>query len=109
MSSNVCRPLKRAKSTVGVPLSNGTLVPPEVMALTLSSCTENEVTAATGASVPTTKAGPVAASEVTLPGVMLLVHPATDNTATVSKGSASRKNLSCEWGDIFGLFLYASP
>ena len=34
-SSRVWRPLKRAKSTVGVPLTSDTLVPPEVMALTL--------------------------------------------------------------------------
>jgi hypothetical protein len=38
--------------------------------------------------------------------VMPLVHPVTANTATVSKGAASRKSLSCDGGNIFGLFSF---
>src|ERR1039458_2631228 len=54
MSSNVCSPLKRAKSTVGVPLISETLCPLELMASMLLICTANELTLAKGASVPTT-------------------------------------------------------
>src|SRR5258708_5480118 len=58
MSSSVCRPLKRAKSTVGEPLSSATLLPLASVAVMLFTCTAKEVTLASGASVPITKAGP---------------------------------------------------
>ena len=54
--------MKRAKSTVGVPLTRDTPVPLQsldVKASTAVSTTENEVTLAMGASVPTTNDAPV--------------------------------------------------
>jgi hypothetical protein len=95
-SSIVWSPLKRAKSTVGVPLSNGTLLPLASMASTLSTCTAKEVTLDIGASVPTTNAGPVSAFgvDVELPELEPLLQPAASSTAAVSKGRATLKRLS---------------
>ena len=59
MSSMVCRPLKRAKSTVGVPLISETLSPLASDGVDALNWTANEVTEAMGASVPMTKDGPV--------------------------------------------------
>ena len=69
MSSMVCRPLKRAKSTVGVPLISETVSPLASMALTLVNCTAKEVTEDMGASVPMTKDAPVG------PVAVLAVEP----------------------------------
>src|SRR5271166_3050000 len=80
MSSRVCRPLKRAKSTVGVPLMRETLSPLEAMALMLINWTEKEVTLAMGASVPTTKAGPVTLPVAVVPS-MELPQPAASSEA----------------------------
>ena len=57
ISSSVCRPLKRAKSTVGVPLISETVVPFNSVATMELIWTANEVTAAIGASVPMTNDG----------------------------------------------------
>jgi hypothetical protein len=95
MSSSVCSPLNRAKSTVGVPLINDIVVPLESVAVTLSTGTENETTLATGASVPTTKAGPVRASDE-LPGLptRLLTQPEMSNAKAVNDKDAMDKNLT---------------
>jgi hypothetical protein len=99
MSIRVCNPLKRAKSTVGVPLSNATPVPlqsVDVYALIAESCTLNEVTAAIGASVPTTKEDPVGEVELVLmepDDVEPLPHPAMRNEPTASVTIEGRKSL----------------
>jgi len=101
MSIKVCRPLNRAKSTVGVPLTSDTPVPlqsVEVYALIAESCTANDVTLAIGASVPTTKDDPV--GELELPLVELvdnvpLAHPAIRNEPTASARMDGRKTLPC--------------
>ena len=67
MSINVCRPLKRAKSTVGEPLVNCTVLPFWSVAEMLT-CTLNEMTLAIGASVPTTNEEPVTVCELGVVG-----------------------------------------
>jgi hypothetical protein len=96
MSSKVCKPLKRAKSTVGVPLSNDTLLPLESVALMLSTGTVNETTLAIGASVPTTNDGPVCVAAVIgkVPFIPL-VQPATTSAAAVRHTSAIGKDFKC--------------
>src|SRR5579871_1849389 len=76
ISSNVCNPLKRAKSTVGEPLSNCTVLPLPSVAVMLCTCTEKDVTLAIGASVPTTNDDPVTASELAEEFVIVALHPA---------------------------------
>jgi hypothetical protein len=68
------------------------------------SCTENEVTLADGASVPTTNAGPVTALVVVPVETMPLVHPVAAMAATASNRQASFENLFWEQGDMIGLF-----
>jgi hypothetical protein len=87
--------LKRAKSTEGVPLINDVVVPLESIALTLSIGTVNETTLAAGASVPTIKAGPVAAFDEppTLP-TRLLAQPDNSNAAAVNDKNAMGKDLT---------------
>jgi hypothetical protein len=77
--------LKRAKSTVGLPLISDTLVPLELSAVTLSTGTENETILVAGASVPITKAAPDSAAGVD-PSEPLreLVQPAMSNAEAVS-------------------------
>ena len=94
MSSSVCRPLKRAKSTVGVPLTSETLVPAEVRALTLISWTLNEMTPAAGASVPMTKALPVVAEGVVVEdGLVVVEQPMVNNAAKAVVKSAGSNFL----------------
>jgi hypothetical protein len=79
---------------VGVPLIKDMVVPLELVAVTLSTGTENETTLATGASVPTIKAGPVIASGE-LPGLptRLLTQPDRSNATAVNDKDAMDKNL----------------
>jgi hypothetical protein len=72
----------------------------------LSICTENEVTLAMGASVPTTKLGPEVALFM-LALFMELLQPAARKTPAVSKGRASLKSLLDNVADISGASLSA--
>src|SRR5579871_5617831 len=94
MSINVCSPLKRAKSTVGEPLVNCTVLPLESLAEMLI-CTLKEMTLAIGASVPTTKDEPVTVC-VLLVGVEeveLLPQPVARRVATVNATRDGRASL----------------
>jgi hypothetical protein len=79
---------------VGVPLSRFTGVPPpEGVAVMLVIWTLKEMTLAMGASVPTTKAGPVEVEdplEFAVETREPLPQPAATNAAAVSERSASR-------------------
>jgi hypothetical protein len=77
-----------------VPLSSGTLVPLEFIAETVTG-TENETILVAGASVPTTKAGPVSAAgvEEVIEPVTELVQPATSNAAAVNEVNTMGKDL----------------
>ena len=68
MSISVCRPLKRAKSTVGEPLSQLHAYCRSASVAEMLTCTLNEMTLAIGASVPTTKEEPVTVCELLLVG-----------------------------------------
>src|SRR5579863_5769826 len=88
MSTSVCSPLKRAKSTVGAPLTSETPVPLQSLeekAWTEDSTTEKEVTLAIGASVPTTKDDPVGESELPDPELEVVTpaQPAASSEPTV--------------------------
>src|SRR5579863_1409908 len=101
-SNRVCSPLKRAKSTEGVPLIIGTGVPPPWgLRSTLSIVTANETTDATvgGASVPTTKVEPVVVDVPELP-INPLVQPATASTAVATGTSANLMSILHVLGDI---------
>lgn len=79
MSRSVCRPLNRAKSTVGVPLISETPVPLqslEVKACIPEICTENEVTLAIGASAPITNEAPEGEDELPLLDIEPPLQPA---------------------------------
>src|SRR5271155_4488780 len=96
MSSSVCNPLKRAKSTVGSPLTSDTLFPLLSIASTLMICTEKEVTLASGASVPTTKAGPVTVFGFVVVVVVGLV-PLQPTAMNVATGNETRAVRSLRW------------
>src|SRR5581483_9299350 len=93
MSRRVCRPLKRAKSTVGEPLMRGTELLLASMALMACSVALNETTLASGASVPMTKAEPevVPGLETELPDCM--PQPASRKTAR-RRGAALRQRAA---------------
>ena len=90
MSSRVCSPLNRAKSIVGVPLTNCTVVLLAVVAEMLSIGTVNEVTLAvvTGASVPTTKDEPVIGVDELVTVLELLPQPAANNATAAREMNA---------------------
>src|ERR1039458_3062804 len=104
MSSRVCRPLKRAKSTVGDPLSRGTELLLASMASIDWMVALNETTLASGASVPMTNADPevVPGLETELPDCM--PQPARRKTAS-RRGAALRQRAAIAermraWVDI---------
>src|SRR3974390_2338115 len=93
MSSSVCRPLKRAKSTVGEPLRRETVFVPSE-AVMFCTWTANEVTLCTGASVPTKNVEPVAACGLTVVDDWdPPPHPAARNEATVKARTVGRALL----------------
>ena len=101
MSISVCRPLKRAKSTVGVPEIRLAVAPPLLVSVTLLTTTGNETTDANGASVPTKKAGPVVELDCVVAVVVIeLVHPVATRAIAVARRSASLLILPIELGDI---------
>jgi hypothetical protein len=87
--------LKRAKSTVGAPLINCTVLLLESVAETLSTCTANEVTAAIGASVPTTNDEPVTVCGLVVAVGVDPLQPAISSAAAVSESTAIGKRLPC--------------
>ena len=96
ISSSVCNPLKRAKSTVGVPLISETVVPFDSDRDDATLIwTENEVTLAIGASVPMTNAGPVTCS---VTGLVLATVPAAARCE--QRGSGEREE--CRWESCDG-------
>src|SRR5271166_4953953 len=100
MSSRVCRPLNRAKSTVGELVVKGTHADILVVVLAVTpqtpvTGTTNETTLAMGASVPTTNAGPVTVCEFGLLIVLLLPQPVASKTAAANEAIAMGKCLPC--------------
>src|SRR5580698_533120 len=95
MSSSVCKPLKRAKSTVGVPLTSETLLPLLSEAVALWMGTLKETTLATGASVPMTNEGPVSADVVVRGVEFVLLQPATISAVAIRATSVAGNNLFC--------------
>ena len=92
----VLRPLKRAKSTVGVPLMRLTVLPEAVVAVMLSSVTLKEVTLGKGASVPTTKADALAA---VAPGALMVPEAQPESIAEVAR---RREVMESASGKRFG-------
>src|SRR5215469_1291486 len=92
MSSSVCRPLKRAKSTVGEPLVSWTAFPPASVAEILT-CTLNETTLASGASVPMTNEAPVGVCELFELEEVTLPQPAVRRVAIDKETRDGRMRL----------------
>jgi hypothetical protein len=98
MSSSVCSPLNRAKSTIGEPLISCTVLLFASVAVMLVTCTLNETTLAIGASVPTTNEDPVGVFELLIVVVMLLPQPATRKMAIAAHANeGSARPPSLEW------------
>ena len=107
MSISDWSPLKRAKSTVGVPLTRETVCPMELVALMLSITTAKEVTLATGgASVPTTNDAPVVP-------VAVAVDPEPQPTANKDTTASERRQtwslkLFLDDNDAIGHFAFCA-
>jgi hypothetical protein len=84
------------------------VLPLESVSSMLWICTAMEVTLAMGASVPTTKAGPVEVDWVEEFMTEPLVQPVTRIAAADSKRIASLKGVFLNWGDISYTSLSAS-
>jgi hypothetical protein len=94
---------------VGVPLINEMLFPLASIAFTLSTITENEVTLAIGASVPTTNAEPVPADDpVELSELEMLLQPIATTAAAASEPMEISKDVVCFLGSISPLPLFGS-
>jgi len=112
-SSSVCRPLKRAKSTVGVPLINETGVPPrEGTASMPLICVAKDTMLAMGASVPITDAGAVTVAGVVGAAVEPEppLQPTTSDAAAASETNESTKAFKCVLESIKNqtVFLFVS-